>query len=103
MENTDPPFKGIKIRVAEDQPEYLPITMMEVNHPAYGVVEGHETNMVVLSFKPDQEEIESLQRDGIIYVCLLTFGGEMQPLIVSTKKEEMIDWFGLVPKEGENG
>lgn len=87
MQATTPQLDTKRIRVAEGQDGFNPITAAIVRHPAYPspVVEG---NTHVLAFKPNDDERTRITEGADIYVSLLTFGGAMQGIIVMAGKEE---------------
>lgn len=70
------------VRIAEDQPEYLPIDGCIVRDPHSQVL------TTVLAFRPSAEERELLVGGADLYIGLLTNGGPMQPLMVLCGKEE---------------
>jgi hypothetical protein len=73
---------------AEDQHEYLPVAAAMVRNPGYACP-NNQYNTVVLRFEPTAEERKRLADGADVYVSLLTFGGLLQPIIVSAGKEEV--------------
>lgn len=66
--------------IGKAQPEY---------NPLHGRLEAHNRGRVVMCLQLDNEEIETLRdRDGCLWVELLTFNNPMQPISISLDKPE---------------
>lgn len=67
---TPVPFPQVNTVFAKDQPEYQPL-------PACVTQEG----VVVSCWELTPEEIEEIQRTGVLWVKQLPFGSPLQPLL----------------------
>ncbi|NCU30370.1 hypothetical protein EOM57_01045 [Candidatus Saccharibacteria bacterium] len=65
----------VNVKIAESQDEYQTIHANRAPGP-YG--------LITFAVEMSEEEIEQFQKSGRLYVQLLTFGGSMQPIIIST-------------------
>lgn len=83
--------------IAEEQEEYKPVVAGLVRNPEFQSVRPDGVNTLVLCFRPTPEERKRLAENDDIYIWLLTFGGPMQPIIVSCGKEEAMSL--LVPPD----
>lgn len=73
-------FEEVNVRIAEDQEEYETL-------PAFhNVQEGSMT----FCFKLTDDEINRIYATGEIWLKQLTFGKAMNPIALSTNKEELI-------------
>ena len=73
-------FPEVNVRIAEDQPEFETL-------PAYF---DREEGSVTFCFKLTEEEILRMYATGEIWFKQLTGGKPMQPIALSTNKEELI-------------
>lgn len=80
-----------QVTIAENQAEYATVTGALVKHPDF----AGEANTVVLAFKPNPLERTRLAAGEAIYVSLLTFGGPMQPVLVTAGKYETAAIYGV--------
>jgi hypothetical protein len=91
MESIIPEIEGTQILIAERQPEYEPIVGVVAHNPHYGsaAVPGlRRENTIVVAFRPNEEERTRLLAGEDIYLQLLTFGGSMQPVLLTVGKAE---------------
>ena len=73
-------FAEQNITFAESQPQYTPL-------PALRTVEGE----VISCWQLSEEELVEVQKTGLVYISQLTFNhGPLQPIYLTTKKEEII-------------
>lgn len=73
-------FDEVNVVMGEGQPEYKPL-------PAH---RNPETGEVIMCFSLSEEEKARVQETGEIWVSLLTFKHPMQPIIVTTEKNELL-------------
>lgn len=73
-------FEEVNIRIAEDQPEYETL-------PAYA---NTQEGSVTFCFELNKEELDEIAKTGRIYFKQLTFNKPMQPIAMSTQKEDLI-------------
>lgn len=90
-----PALDGRRVRIAEDQDEYLPVEAVLTTNPSHKAVSGSSWNTVVLTFRPSDSERAQLANGADIYVALLTFGTPMQPIMVKIGPEVFADIYGL--------
>ncbi|MGV3707974.1 MAG: hypothetical protein ACO1Q7_03970 [Gemmatimonas sp.] len=64
-----------EITVAEDQLEYLPITVNVIAH-------DNDTKTIVTRWQPSAEERQRIADGEDIFVCQVNFGGGMTPMMV---------------------
>ena len=88
MQPVVPQLQAPTSRVAEDQPQYEPITVALVTHAEYWVRPKASYNTVVMAFRPSDAERAAIAAGADIYVGLLTFAYPQQPIIVLAGKEE---------------
>ena len=74
-------FKESNIIFAENQPEYLPLPAFKKNNP-----QGEVVSCWKLSFI---ERMRVLFK-GVIWLNLLSFNKPLTPLMITTKKEDLI-------------
>jgi len=104
MRPVRPAIEGEQVYVAQDQEEYLDITAVRAFNPAYGIhapleEAGIKHNTMIVAYKPTEEEIDMLISGEYVYLHLLTFGGRMQPHILSIGKQQAAEMYGLKPEE----
>lgn len=81
-------------QIAEEQEEYATVTAALVVHPAWPAgPRGH--NALVLAYKPTEEERLRLANGEAVYLCLLTFGGVMQPVMLDVGPEGFAQLFSV--------
>ena len=68
---------AIEITIAEDQPEYLPLTVA-----VYGDNKDMGPRTLLSRWRPTDEERQAIAAGEDVYVGLVTFGQPMQPIIV---------------------
>ncbi len=73
-------FKEVNVKVAEDQPEYITL-------PAYF---NPEEGSMTFCFELSEDEMNRIKATNEIWIQLLTFGHKMQPIKMSTNKEDLI-------------
>lgn len=73
-------FDEVNIRIAEDQPQYETL-------PAYY---DRKEGSFTFCFQLNKEEIEEIQRTGCVWFKQLTFNRPMQPVAMSTQKDDLI-------------
>ncbi len=73
-------FKEMNVRVAENQPEYITL-------PAYF---NPENGSMTFCFDLSEDELNRIKATGEIWIQLLTFGKPMNPIKMSTNKEDLI-------------
>jgi hypothetical protein len=98
MKAVTPMLEAPQLRVAEDQPQYTPVTVALMHNPDFIARQrrdGTRYNAVVMAFRPSDEERAQLAAGADIYVSLLTFGEPQQPIIVTAGKEAMADVYGV--------
>lgn len=88
------PEQAPQVMIAEDQDEFLTVCGALVKANGYAVPNGRY-NVVVLAFRPNDEERARLAGGADIYISLLTFGQPMQGIIVAAGKEAMAATYGL--------
>lgn len=99
-----------QISVAEEQEEYktcvavpvaFPTVAAQADHPEYGesTVPGRK-NSLLLAYKPTPEELSKLAAGEYVYLHMLTFGGKLQPHIVTVGTNELEPWYGLKVDRG---
>lgn len=76
-----------QVTVAEDQEEYKPVTAAVVNHP--------QGLALVVCYDLNAAERALIARGEPLYLHLLTFGGPMQPHIVSIGTKETAGMYRL--------
>lgn len=74
-------FKEVNVVMGEGQPEYIPL-------PAYK--KPGENGEVVMCFELSEEEKARVQETGEIWLSLLTFNRGMQPVYITTEKNEVL-------------
>ena len=74
-------FEGVNLIIGKNQPEYNPI-------PAIDLKDDRRT--VITCWELSDEEIEELVKNKRIYMSHLTFGYKFQPILPSTKLEDII-------------
>ena len=74
-------FEEVNVRIAEHQDEYqtLPACI------------NAEEGSVTFGFELSDDELEEVKATGVIWVKMLTFGRPMQPILLSTKKSDVIE------------
>lgn len=88
MKSTTPQIHGVQVRVAETQPEFVPVTVVRAIDRLYPVpVAGY--NAVVMAFKPTEEERLRIAAGEDIYVSLLTWAQPQQGIRVLVGPHEM--------------
>ena len=75
-------FKGQNLIIAKDQPEYN-------NLPAF---HDSKTGTVVFCYKLTPDERIEMMNNGLVWVRLLTFNNPMQPIALSTKKGDFLEF-----------
>lgn len=73
-------FEGHNVVIAKDQPQYRPL-------PAYW---NQEEGSMTFCFKLTEAEIQRIYATGEIWFKQITFGQAMNPIALSTNKEELI-------------
>lgn len=95
MSPVEPRINGRKVRVAEDQPEYQALTIVQATNQQY----RGQSNTVIMAFEPTPAERQLIINGAMIYVALLTFGGPQQPILISADVEEMAQLHGLAVED----
>jgi hypothetical protein len=98
-----PKLKTKTISVAENQQEYKPVTVALVRNPNYeatpsmvgDVPIGEPFNTVVMAYVPTDIERIMIARGEPIYLHLLTFGGPLQPHLLSVGTRETAAMYGV--------
>lgn len=92
-----------QVSVAEEQEEYKTVVALPVefptvaapaDHPEYEEIPGRK-NSLLLAYKPNPEELAKLVRGEYLYLHMLTFGGKLQPHILTVGTDELESWYGL--------
>jgi hypothetical protein len=93
----EPKLLGNKIRVAENQPEYTPVTVVVAHNPDFRApLSPKAMNSVIMAFSLTAEERRRIALgENTIYVSLLTFGNLQQPILLTVGAEEMAERFSL--------
>lgn len=73
-------FPEVNVRIAEHQDEY------ETLPGFYNTKEGS----ITFCFQLNKEELEEINRTGCVYFKQITFGKPMNPVAMSTQKEDLI-------------
>lgn len=73
-------FKEVNVRIAEHQEEYETL-------PAYS---NKEEGSLTFCFSLNKEELEQINKTGLIYFKQLTFNKPMNPVALSVLKEDLI-------------
>ncbi len=81
--------------LAEEQEEYMPVTVGHLINPLYGSADPSGLNTILLALRPSEEERQALIDGKDLYVALLTFGTPMQPIMVMVGKDEAAARFNL--------
>ena len=87
-----------QITVAEEQEEFLPVTVALVKNPNYPAVPlqpGWDFNTLVLAFKPSEHELAQLNAGKPLYLSMLTFGKPMQGVILTVGDEETAGMYNV--------
>lgn len=71
-------FDGADILFGENQPEYMPLPAKRGNWPKGGEIHT--------CWELSPEELEEIQKTGVIWVSILTLRQPLQPVSLSTKK-----------------
>lgn len=97
MDPIVPELEARQIAVAKSQPQYVPLVGCDVHNPAYAstMAQAGRENTLVLAFRPSDAERVKLCAGEPIYVSLLTFGGPMQPILLTVGKDETAATFGI--------
>lgn len=74
------PFEGHNRVWAKDQPQYQPL-------PAH--VDDTDQAITTFCWKPTPEELAEINRTGVIWHQVLTFGGRLQPQRLSAEKPKL--------------
>jgi len=69
-----------EVTLAEEQPDYLPLTVAVWKDPAGQVG-------VLTRWRPSREDLVRLAAGEDLYISLLTFGQPMQPMVVQVGAE----------------
>lgn len=70
-------FKEVNVRYAENQEEYETL-------PAYKQ-ENDERGLMVCCFELSPEELTEINKDGKIWLSVLTFNNPLQPVLLQTE------------------
>lgn len=73
-------FKEVNVRIAEHQEEYQTL-------PAYY---NQQEGSMLFCFELSEDEMNRIKATGEIWFKMLTFGQPMQPICLSTNKEDLI-------------
>lgn len=76
-------FDGVNAVYGENQPEYLPLPAERRGNPRAGEV--------LTCWELSDEEKERIAKTGRIYLSMLTFGGPLQPVLLSVEKPDIYD------------
>ena len=69
--------------IAEDQPEYIPLPAhVDTTNPA---------GRVTFCWQLNEDEIAEVRRTGQIWHTVLTFGGPLQPQMLTVEKPELVE------------
>lgn len=71
-------FKEANVTYGENQPEYIPL-------PAHKTEDGQ----AIFCFELNEEEKKQIAETGELWVSLLTFNQPLQPILLTTKKEDL--------------
>ena len=74
-------FPEVNLRIAENQEEYVTL-------PAY---HNKEEGSITFCFKLNEDEVNRIKATDEIWFKVLTFNRPMQPIMLSTNKEELIE------------
>lgn len=96
MRNVRPQLRIPTYSIAEEQEEYLTVVGGLLDVSNLPKREGAHHNVVVLAFRPSEAEKEAIfMQNADIYITLLTFGEDMQPITVQVGKEAIAAAYGL--------
>lgn len=79
-------FPGVNVRIAEDQPEYQTLPAFAGMIP----IEGGSVPGLTCCFKLSPEELAEVNRTGVIWHTVLTFGQPLQPQSMSLQRPEWV-------------
>lgn len=74
-------FKEVNVRIAEHQEEYQTL-------PAF---HNEKEGSMTFCFKLSEDEMSRINATDEIWFKVLTFGNPLQPIALSTNKEDLID------------
>lgn len=89
MRSVTPQLSSNTTRVAETQPEFVPVTVNRALDDMYPYDPALGWNCVVMAFKPTEEELHKLEQGEEVYISLLTFGQPQQGIRVEVGTEAM--------------
>lgn len=81
-------FPGVNIRIAEDQPEYQTLPAFGGDIPIDDA--GNTVPGITCCFKLTPEELAEVNRTGVIWHTVLTFGQPLQPQAMSIQRPEWL-------------
>lgn len=73
-------FEGVDVTYAKGQSEYLPLPTQWINE-----------NTILTCWELTDEEIKVLKKTKKLWLGVMTFRNPLQPLLLSTNKEEIIE------------
>lgn len=102
MQPTEPRLSGRKLRIAEDQPQYEPVTVVLADNRQYPAANGfvddpklRRPNTRIMAFRLTDEDRRRIAAGADVYVAMLTYGNPQQPILLSTGPELMAEIHGL--------
>jgi hypothetical protein len=93
MRNVSPRIVGPLCRVAEDQPQYTPVTVIPAVNPNHPLPKH---NTVIMCFEPSADDRQKIINGENIYIALLTNGSPQQPISISIGPERWLRSMGCL-------
>jgi hypothetical protein len=73
-------FKGVNVRIGEDTPQYNVLSALAL---------FDEKGTIITAWKLSDEELETVNKTGIIYLQQLTFNNGLQPVYISAGLDDL--------------
>jgi len=93
MKMVNPNLPAPEYIIAAGQPEYLPVIGAKVINTRYGMIPGADFNSLIFAYELSEDDIKTLLEERRLYIEFLTFGGQLQPHIVTIGRDEVISRF----------
>jgi hypothetical protein len=103
MRMVRPRLDAPQVTVAEDQPEFKPITVAIVRHPLYPGVETEHgpLNTVVMAFRPNDDDKARIAAGEDVYVSLLTYLRPQAGIICTVGAERTASIYNVGVEQAE--
>lgn len=79
-------FEGVDLRIAEDQPEYNTLPAKIVDVPLDMSPNSPTVPGLIFCMKLSPEELAEVNRTGVIWHTVLTFGQPLQPQLMTAER-----------------